>query len=58
MSTLKPIIEVFILFLMIYGIFQFLRGSRGLGILRGLGTMALILIISVFNFEDFKLILA
>jgi diadenylate cyclase len=44
---LRPIIEIFILFLAIYGVFRFLRGTRGLGILKGLGTIAVVLIIAL-----------
>ena len=45
MSVLIPIIEILIIFLGIYGTIVFLRGTRGLGILKGLGAIALILII-------------
>jgi len=45
MIGLKPFIEIVILYLAIYAIFLFLRGTRGLGILRGLGTIMILLIV-------------
>lgn len=47
MIQIRPIVEILILFLLIYGMFQFLRGTRGLGILKGLGTLGFLLIIAL-----------
>ncbi len=47
MSDLKPFIEIFIMALGVYGIFVFLRGTRGLGILKGLGTIAVLLLVVI-----------
>ncbi len=43
----KAFLEIVILFFGVYGIFVFLRGSRGLGILKGLGTITLILLVAI-----------
>lgn len=45
MNILIPIIEILIIFIGIYGTVAFLRGTRGLGILKGLGAIAVLFII-------------
>lgn len=47
MNDLKPVVEIFIMALGIYGIFVFLRGTRGLGILKGLGTISVLLLVVI-----------
>jgi diadenylate cyclase len=59
----KNIVEVLILFLLIFGLLSFLRGTRGEGILKGLGAflvfsfVGLLGIARVFNFERLEFLL-